>query len=83
MVKNDQNWPKMIKKSPKTIFFCQKWLKMIEIDKPINKKEGGFPPPSSTKQDQTLYSFRHSGAIDIFQRIGSITKLKRQWVTHL
>ena len=29
------------------------------------------------EQDQTLYSFRHSGAIDIFKRTGSITKLQR------
>jgi integrase len=26
---------------------------------------------------QTLYSFRHSGAIDIFKRTGSIVKLKQ------
>ena len=29
------------------------------------------------EQDQTLYSFRHSGAIDIFKRTGSITKLQK------
>ena len=29
------------------------------------------------EQDQTLYSFRHSGAIDIFKRTGSIVKLKQ------
>ena len=29
------------------------------------------------KQGQTLYSFRHSGAIEIFKRTGSITKLKK------
>jgi integrase len=29
------------------------------------------------KQDQTLYSFRHSGAIEIFKRTGSITKLQK------
>jgi integrase len=28
-------------------------------------------------QDQTLYSFRHSGAIDIFKRTGSLTKLQK------
>ena len=28
-------------------------------------------------QDQTLYSFRHSWAIDIFKRTGSITKLQK------
>jgi len=26
---------------------------------------------------KTLYSFRHSGAIDIFKRTGSITKLQK------
>ena len=29
------------------------------------------------EQDQTLYSFRHSGAIEIFNRTGSITKLQK------
>ena len=29
------------------------------------------------EQDQTLYSFRHSGAIDIFKRTGSLTKLQK------
>ena len=29
------------------------------------------------EKNQTLYSFRHSGAIDIFKRTGSITKLKK------
>ena len=29
------------------------------------------------EQGQTLYSFRHSGAIDIFKRTGSITKLQK------
>ena len=29
------------------------------------------------KSDQTLYSFRHSGAIEIFKRTGSITKLQK------
>ena len=28
------------------------------------------------KNDQTLYSFRHTGAIDIYKRTGSIEKLK-------
>ena len=28
-------------------------------------------------KDQTLYSFRHSGAIEIFKRTGSITKLQK------
>ena len=29
------------------------------------------------EQDQILYSFRHSGAIEIFKRTGSITKLQK------
>jgi integrase len=29
------------------------------------------------KKGQTLYSFRHSGAIEIFKRTGSITKLQK------
>jgi integrase len=28
------------------------------------------------EKDQTLYSFRHTGAIDIYKRTGSIEKLK-------
>ena len=29
------------------------------------------------EQGQTLYSFRHTGAIEIFKRTGSITKLQK------
>ena len=29
------------------------------------------------EQDQTLNSFRHSGAIEIFKRTGSLTKLQK------
>jgi integrase len=37
-----------------------------------------FKKQSNTlEQGQTLYSFRHSGAIEIFKRTGSITKLKK------
>ena len=37
-----------------------------------------FKRQSNTlEQGQTLYSFRHSGAIDIFKRTGSITKLQK------
>ena len=37
-----------------------------------------FKKQSSTlEQGQTLYSFRHSGAIEIFKRTGSITKLQK------
>ena len=32
---------------------------------------------SLLEQDQTLYSFRHTGAIEIFKRTGSITKLQK------
>ena len=36
------------------------------------KKQSGL-----LKDNQTMYSFRHSGAIDIFKRTGSITKLQK------
>ena len=37
-----------------------------------------FKTQSETlKTDQTLYSFRHSGAIDIFKRTGSLSKLQQ------
>ena len=36
-----------------------------------------FKRASKLIEDQTLYSFRHSGAIDIFKRTGSITKLQK------
>jgi len=29
------------------------------------------------EQDQTLYSFLHSGAVDIFNRTSSLTKLQK------
>ena len=29
------------------------------------------------EQDQTLYSFRHSGAIEIYKRTGSLSKLQK------
>ncbi len=29
------------------------------------------------EQGQTMYSFRHSGAIEIFRRTGSLTKLQK------
>jgi integrase len=50
---------------------------------PINKDYfktlwGRYKTFSSTlEKGQTLYSFRHSGAIDIFKRTGSIVKLKQ------
>ena len=31
------------------------------------------------EQGQTLYSFRHSGAIEIFKRTGSLTNCRKQW----
>ena len=31
----------------------------------------------SLEQDITIYSFRHSGAIEIFKRTGSLTKLQK------
>ena len=32
---------------------------------------------NTLEQGQTLYSFRHSGAIEIFKRTGSLTKLQK------
>ena len=32
---------------------------------------------SALEKGQTLYSFRHSGAIEIFKRTGSLTKLQK------
>ena len=53
-----------------TIFFCL-----------INKKLvfwSRFKSQSDLiKPNETLYSFRHSGAIEIFKRTGSITKLQK------
>jgi len=52
-------------------------------EKPLNKSYfntlwGRFKRVSKLiEQDQTLYSFRHSGAIEIFKRTGSIHKLQR------
>ena len=51
--------------------------------KPLNKDYfktlwSRFKQNSKTlEQYQTLYSFRHSGAIEIFKRTGSITKLQK------
>ena len=51
--------------------------------KPLNKDYfktlwGRFRKQSKVLEEgQTLYSFRHTGAIDIFKRTGSITKLQK------
>ena len=51
--------------------------------KPLNQDYfktlwGRFKKQSNLlEQEQTLYSFRHSGAIEIFKRTGSITKLQK------
>ena len=51
-------------KAPNTDYFKTLW--------------GRFKKQSEALQpQQTLYSFRHSGAIDIFKRTGSITKLQK------
>ena len=51
-------------KAPNPDYFKTIWGRFKKVSKLI-------------KQDQTLYSFRHSGAIDIFKRTGSITKLQK------
>ncbi len=45
-------------------YFKTLWSRFKKVSKVIDK-------------DVTLYSFRHSGAIDIFKRTGSITKLQK------
>ena len=56
---------------------------MINSIRPLNQDcfktlWSRFKRQSKTlEQDQTLYSFRHSGAIEIFKRTGSITKLQK------
>ena len=51
-------------KPPNPDYFKTLWSRFKRVSKLIEK-------------DQTLYSFRHSGAIDIFKRTGSITKLQK------
>ena len=38
---------------------------------------GPGPTEVVIEDNQTLYSFRHTGAIDVFQRTGSLTKLQQ------
>ena len=45
-------------------YFIQLWRRFKRLNPEVGR-------------DITLYSFRHSGAIDIFKRTGSITKLQR------
>ena len=45
-------------------YFKGLWTKFKKVSKNLSK-------------DQTLYSFRHSGAIEIFKRTGSLPKLQR------
>ena len=51
-------------KPPNPDYFKTLWSRFKKVSKLIEK-------------DQTLYSFRHSGAINIFKRTGSITKLQK------
>jgi integrase len=51
-------------KAPNPDYFKTLWSRFKRVSRLI-------------QQDQTLYSFRHSGAIDIFKRTGSITKLQK------
>ena len=43
----------------------------------ILRRFGGVLRHNLIEQDQALYSFRHSGAIEIFKRTGSLTKLQK------
>ena len=49
---------------PNPHYFCTLWGRFKSISKHL-------------KVGQTLYSFRHTGAIEIFKRTGSITKLQK------
>ena len=51
-------------KPPNPDYFKTLWSRFKKVSKLI-------------EQDQTLYSFRHSGAIDIFKRTGSLSKLQK------
>jgi len=51
-------------KPPNPYYFKTLWSRFKRVSKLIER-------------DQTLYSFRHSGAIEIFKRTGSITKLQK------
>ena len=51
-------------KPPNPYYFKTLWSHFKRVSKLIER-------------DQTLYSFRHSGAIEIFKRTGSITKLQK------
>ena len=51
-------------KPPNPDYFKTLWSRFKRVSKLI-------------EQNQTLYSFRHSGPIDIFKRTGSITKLQK------
>jgi len=51
-------------KPPNPYYFKTLWSRFKRVSKLI-------------ELDQTLYSFRHSGAIEIFKRTGSITKLQK------
>ena len=48
------------------------WLKYFKILWSRFKRQSNL-----LEQGQTLYSFRHSGAIEIFKRTGSLTKLQK------
>ena len=51
-------------KPPNPDYFKTLWSRFKKVSKLI-------------EQDQTLYSFRHSGAIDVFKRTGSLSKLQK------
>ena len=51
-------------KPPNPDYFKTLWSRFKKVSKLI-------------EQDQTLYSFRHSGTIDIFKRTGSLSKLQK------
>ena len=65
----------LLKGVQKTIF---SQMPISHIIKAISRSFGGvLSDLIKILADITIYSFRHSGAIEIFKRTGSITKLQR------
>ena len=66
LVKGDRN-NNIFTNTPKPVnkdYFKTLWSRFKKVSKLLEK-------------DQTLYSFRHSGAIEIYKRTGSLTKLQK------
>jgi integrase len=66
LIKNDSNLNIFTgtNKAPNPDYFKTIWGRFKKVSKLL-------------EQDQTLYSFRHSGAIEIYKRTGSLSKLQK------